>query len=55
MALEITEILLPGLSFTGILTAMAACTPEKGKELFEMCGNCHGQNGEGKAQAGLSI
>ena len=51
-----TKILLQGLIFTLALmalvfgqapTAMAAGDPEKGKELFQMCAACHGQNGEG--------
>ena len=47
------RVLLRGLLFTlvstGISTAMAAGDPDKGRLLFQMCGACHGQSGEGNA------
>jgi|TARA_B100000315_G_scaffold126919_1_gene116747 cytochrome c oxidase subunit 2 len=48
-----TKKLVQGVVFaivlTGMQTAMAAGEPERGKQLFQVCGACHGLAGEGNS------
>ncbi len=49
MMKRLLQGLLFALALSVISTAMAAGDPEKGKQLFQVCGACHGPSGEGNS------
>jgi cytochrome c oxidase subunit 2 len=49
MSKVLLNCLLTAITAMSALTALAAGDPVKGKELFQICAACHGQNGEGNA------
>jgi len=47
MIKKILHICILILGITSTLTVIAEGDPQRGKELFQVCAACHGQNGEG--------